>query len=262
MKTRVQVALLLLVIGVGEPGRTEAAQRNGSPNPDKKAAEMARGDAFVSVITQHTGEPILVIKYPWKRHARPSVEVRVLEPSEVDSPLIRPLLFLHTVMKGNVTTAVYRCQDDSEDTSQTATFSKDGMDFEVFGARNSLGRPSVCVACQTATQRRRTAAEVAEESDSVVESFTTSPKPETRAAFSLLDAWAVDERTLYLEPPAKYFPRPSKIRVWLLRHKDIVWTADVDWPGYPGATDTRDQPTAMDTAPTSPSVPQENLFAK
>ena len=238
MNTRVQVALLLLVIGVGEPARTEAAQPNGSPNPDKKAAEMDRGDAFVSVITQHTGEPILVIKYPWKRHARPSVEVRVLEPSEVDSPLIRPLLFLHTVMKGNVTTAVYRCQDDSEDTSQTATFSKDGMDFEVFGARNSLGRPSVCVACQTATQRRRTAAEAAqaaEESDSVIESFTTPPEPETRAAFPLLDAWAVDERTLYLELPAKHFSRPSKIRVWLLRHKDVVWTADADWPGAGGA---------------------------
>ena len=247
MKTRVHVALLLLVMGVGEPARTEAAQPNGSPNPDKKAAEMDRGDAFVSVITQHTGEPILVIKYPWRRHARPSVEVRVLEPSEVDAPLIRPLLFLHAIMKGDVTTAVYRCQDDSEGTSQTATFSREGMDFEVFGARNSLGRPSVCVACQTATRQRRTAAEAAEEaeeSDSVVESFTTPPpEPETRAAFSLLGAWAIDDRTLYLELPAKHFSRPSKIRVWLLRHKDIVWTADVVWPGTPGT-------------PSAPSAPE------
>ncbi|HUT89279.1 MAG TPA: hypothetical protein VMY37_07270 [Thermoguttaceae bacterium] len=249
MNTRVQVALLLLVIGVGEPGRTEAAQRNGSPNPDRKAAKMDRGDAFVSVVTQPTGEPILVIKYPWKRHARPSVEVRVLEPSEADNPLIRPLLFLHAIMKGDVTTAVYRCQDDSEDTSQTATFSRDGMDYEVFGARNSLGRPSVCVACQTATQRPRTVAEVVEESDSLIEASTTPPEPETRAAFPLLDAWAVDERTLYLELPAKYFSRPSKIRVWLMRHKDIVWTAEADWPGAGG---TPNAPAPLNSTPNAP----------
>ncbi len=234
MKTRVHVVLLLVVMGVGKPGRTEAAPRNGSPNPDKEAAEIARGDAYVSIITRHTGEPILVIEYPWRRHARPSVEVRVLEPSEVDAPLIRPLLFQHNIMKGNVNTAVFRCQDDSEGTSQTVTFRKEGMDFEAFGARNSLGRPSVCVACRTATDRPRTVAEVVEEGASEIESFTGPPQPETRAAFPLLDAWAVDGRTLYLELPARYFSRPGKIRVWLLRHKDIVWAANVDWPGAGG----------------------------
>lgn len=231
MKTRVHVVLLLVVMGTGEPGRTEATQGNGSPDPDKKAAETDRGDAYVSVVTRPTGEPLLMIEYPWKRHARPSVEVRVLEPSEVDAPLIRPLFFVHNFMKGNVTRIVYRCQDDSEGTSQAAAFRKDGTDFEVFGARSSLSRPSVCVACRTAPERPRTVAEVVEDSGTGIESSTTPPKPEIRAAFPLLDAWAVDGRTLYLALPAKYFSQPGKIRVWLLRDKDVVWTADADWPG-------------------------------
>jgi len=154
MKTRVHVVLLLLVIGTGEPGRTETAPSDASPNPHAEAAETPRGDAYVSLITRPTGEPILKIQYPWRRHARPSVEVRVLDPSEVDAPLIRPLLFVATIMKGKVTRTVYQCQDDSELTSQVATFRKEGMDFELFGARNALGRPSVCAACRTAPDRR------------------------------------------------------------------------------------------------------------
>jgi len=234
MKTRVHVVLLLVVTGVGAAARAEAAPGDASPNPGTEAAETPRGDAYVSLITRPTGEPILKIEYPWNRHARPSLEVRVLAPDEVDAPLIRPLFFVATIMEGEVTRTVYQCQGDSERTAQVATFRRDGMDFEVFGARNALGRPSVCAACRTAPGRRQTLAEVieeAEQSEPEIESLVEAPKPETRAVFPLLDAWAVDRRTLYLELPAKYFSQPSKIRVWLLRRDDVLWRADVDWPG-------------------------------
>lgn len=233
MNTRVCVVLLLVLIGMGKPDRIEGAQAGANPNPDDEAAETARGDDYVSIITRPAGEPILRIEYPWKRHSRPSVEVRVLEPSEVDAPLIRPLLFRHTFMKGNVTRIVYRCQYDSGGTSQVAAFRKEGTDFEVFGARNSLSRPSVCVASRTAPERPRTVAEVVEKEESGPETEMDAepPQPEIRAAFPLPDAWAVDGRTLCLELPAKYFSQPGTLRVWLLRQKNIVWTADVDWPG-------------------------------
>jgi hypothetical protein len=204
------VMLLVFVVCVWQTVQAETAPRSPGQRPGKGTTEAGQGDAFVSVITQHTGGPLLVIRYPWKRHALPSVEVRVLAEDEVDNRLLRPLFFQRRIMKGGITEAVYHCQDRSEGVRQTATFLKDNIDFDIFGARNSLGRPSVCVACRTTT---------------------VDPPPETRAAFCLLDAWALDERTLNLELPAKYFSEPGKIRVWLIRDKDIVWTATTTWPG-------------------------------
>jgi hypothetical protein len=230
------VVPVALVLGASAAARADAAQRRIDRPGKKLLSEPARGEAFVSVITQPTGEPILVVKYPWKRHAKPSIEVRVLDPSEVDNPLIRPLFFRHDIMKGDVTKSVYRCQDDSEDTSQTATFSEGNADFEIFGARNSLGRPAVSVACRIAP------AEISPETKSrfseraLAELEPLLPlrsEPETRAAYGLLDAWAVDERTLYLELPPSHFSQRSKIRLWFLRDKDVVWTANINWPGTP-----------------------------
>ncbi len=240
MKTRRQAALLL-VICTALPGVIGAAQPEPSPTADQRAGTPTRGEAFVSMLTRHSGAPILAVRYPWKRHARPSVEVRVLHSSELGAPLIRPMFFVHSLMKGNVTTAVYRCQDKSENVPQSAVFSKGEFDFEVFGARNSLGRPSVCVTARTANDRPRAPAkptqsqEADELSVALPESRLPARLPETRAAFPLLDAWAVDDHTLYLELPAKYFAQPCKLRIWLLRRSQIVWTATLDWPGYPDA---------------------------
>lgn len=213
MQTRFEVVVLLgLVICVAGPAPARSAGDETDRARTKHAAEPGRGESFVSVLTRHTGEPILVVKYPWKRHARPSVEVRILDEEEVDNRLIRPLFFMHDIFKGEVTTAVYHCVERSEDVPLTAAFSRGEIDFTIFGARNSLGRPSASVACRTTT---------------------VDPPPETRAAFCLLDTWAVDQRTLYLDLPSEYFARPRKIRVWFLRDKDIVWTADTTWPGTP-----------------------------
>ena len=228
--------LMVLVLGASPPWRAEAADRQIDRPAEKLVSEPTRGESFVSVITQPTGEPILAVNYPWKRHAKPSVEGRVLDPSEVDNSLIRPLFFRHDVMKGNVTKAIYQCQDKSEDLRQTATFSEGNADFEIVGVRNSLGRPAVCVACRIAPDEvsRETESLIAELARTGQESMLSLKfQRETRAAYCLLDAWAVDERTLYLELPASHFSQPSKIRVWLLRDKDIVWTADITWPGTP-----------------------------
>ena len=230
------LVLAVLVLVASAQSQAEAADRPIDRSAEKLVSEPARGESFVSVIRQPTGEPLLVIKYPWKRHAKPSIEVRVLDPSQLDSSLIRPLFFRHEIMKGDVTAAVYRCQDDSDDLPQTATFSEGTADFDVLGARNSLGRPSVCVACRIVPEpaSEKTAKLIADLARTGQDSaLTQSLQPETRAAYCLLDAWAVDARTLYLELPASHFSQPSKIRVWFLRGKDIVWMANTTWPGTP-----------------------------
>ncbi|MFH1265533.1 MAG: hypothetical protein ABIK89_07365 [Planctomycetota bacterium] len=234
MPTRLHVVLLLVfVISVAGPGGAKSAENDTKHPPKRTVPEVDRGESFVSVITQHTGEPILAIRYPWKRHAHPSVEVRILDKSEVGNRLIRPLFFVHDIFKGDVTMAVYRCEDRSENVAQRAAFSNDDFDFEVFGSRNSLGRPSVCVAGRTKPERHRARAASPQDDGFVDELLGGPPEPETRAAFCFLPTWSVDEQMLYLTLPSEYFPKPGKIRIWFLRDKDIVWTADTTWPGTP-----------------------------
>lgn len=235
MNTRLS-ATLLVAVAICYSGITRAERTQGHPDqrPKPNAAEAARGDAYVSVIKQHTGEPILAINYPWKRHARPSVEVRILDEKDVDNPLIKPLFFRHDIMKGAVTTAVYHCQDRSEDVPQTASFSKGTHDFEVLGARNLLGRPAVRVACRWRSTLADLPPKTAEALRSMDDEEITSrvmPPSETWAVFCLLGAWAVDQDTLYLELPSDYFAQQSKIRVWFLRENDVVWAANATWPG-------------------------------
>lgn len=179
---------------------------------ERTVPKVDRGEAYVSLLTRVTGEPILAIRYPWKRHARPSVEVRILDEAEPDGPLIRPQFFLSHIMKGDTTKAVYDGQDDSEDVAQRVTFTEGDVNFSILGARNVLGRPAVCVSSL---------------------SRPADAPPQTRAAFPLLLPWSIDERTLYLELPAEHFSKKAKIRIWFLRGKGIVWVADTTWPGTP-----------------------------
>ena len=170
----------------------------------------AERPSYLAVVRQPTGEPILVVDYPWPRHARPSVEVRLFAENEADNYLVRPLLFVDSFMKGEVTVNIYHCQDRSEDTPLSRPLSEGGIDFELLGKRNSLGKPSVCVACRARTGGTETGA---------------------FAVYCLLKSWAVDRRTLFLDLPPGYFSRPGKIRVWFLRGKDIVWSETATWPG-------------------------------
>ena len=209
MKTCLPVVMLFVICAL-QVVRVEPAERDAGQPKGNAAAEVGRGECFVSVFEQPTGEPILIIDYPWRRHARPSVEVRTLDDTEVGNSLIRPLFFVSDIMKGKVTTGVYHYQDLCEDVPQTATFAEGDIDFEILAQRNSLERPSVCVACR---------------------SEPVNSPPEARVAFCLLDAWAVNERMLHLELPPEYFSQPGKIRVWLLRGKDIVWSETAAWPG-------------------------------
>ena len=212
MKTR----LMWIVCGVLILMMTGTGEAVGQERPGATAGQPASGPAArvgvsrVAVMEQASGEPILVINYPWTKHARPSVEVRLLADAEADTYELRPLCFVDDFMKGEVTVRVYHCQDRSADTPLGITFTEREIEFEVLGERNSLGRPSVRVACRTKTGHREWGAV---------------------AVYCLLESWAVDQRTLYLDLPPAYFAKPGRIRVWFLRGKDIVWSELAKWPG-------------------------------
>ena len=67
-----------------------------------QAAESAtpgQDTNYVSIETPAGGEPMIVVRYPWKTHQKPSVEIRTYIQGEEDSPRVRPLFFHHEFLK-------------------------------------------------------------------------------------------------------------------------------------------------------------------
>jgi hypothetical protein len=83
-------------------------------------------------------------------------------------------------------------------------------EFEILGARNLLGRPAVTVVFPA----REVGADAA-----------------ARAVFFLLDSWAIDDHTLWLDLPGEHFSRPGRLRLWFYRDSTILWWKTLAWPG-------------------------------
>jgi hypothetical protein len=154
---------------------------------------------------------VLVITYPWKVHLRPSIEVRLVTGKDADLSDVRPLFFVKEYMKGAVTVNVYHCLDRAAGVPQRHAFTENGIELEILGRRNSLGRPSVCVARRVPDD---------------------DPAPGAAAVFCLLPSWAVDKGLLRLELPPDYFGDAGRIYVWFLRGGKVLWEERADWPGY------------------------------
>jgi hypothetical protein len=215
MRTPV-LAMTLLVASTSMIGTTRADVTNtasASSNGPATVMDMY-AESFVSIARRSTGEPILVVNYPWRKHARASIEIRQLASGEVDDGTVKSLLFRHELMKGAALVGISRCLDRCRDGQARAEFTQREIDFEVLGDRNSFGSPSVCVACRTKYK-------------------ATGGKTVSRAVFPLLEPWAVDNRKLYLDLPSDYFPQECMVRVWMLRGHDVIWTTTVRWPGDP-----------------------------
>jgi hypothetical protein len=180
-------------------------------NKDWTAAEL-RGtpQPYAEITLAPTGKPLLAIRYPWQVHARPSVEVRWLGDDEADTGEIRPLQFVADLMKGEILSAVYDCRDKAAQTPLKKTLKVHRREFEVFGDRNLLGKPAATI---------------------VFPEQATGTDRAARAVFFLLDSWAVDPRTLWLELPAADFTRPGRIRVWFYREGNVLWWKTLAWPG-------------------------------
>ena len=211
MRTPV-MALTLLVASTSIPGTTPADAADAASNGSATVMQM-QAESFVSIARRSTGQPILVVKYPWREHAGASIEIRQLASDEVDNWEIKPLLFRDELMKGPALVSVSRCLDSCSDGPAKAEFTEGEIDFEILGDRNSFSSPSVCVACRTKYK-------------------PTGGKTVSRAVFPLLEPWSADKRRLYLDLPTGYFPQECLVRVWMLRGRDIVWSTTVRWPGH------------------------------
>jgi hypothetical protein len=215
VKSRLALVLLLLCVGWsrvagGAPAESQPAEK--TPAPKSTEASYAR------VVRPYTGSPVLVIEYPWNIHASPSVEVQLLSDGDTDLLGSKPLCFVDAYMKGQLLLDVHSTRDRGERLAFTMKTTERGTDLEINGRRNSLSRPAVWIDCHLKTPDLM--------------------KTETRSVFCLLDSWAVDRRTLYLDLPAKYYAQPGKLRVWFLREKDTVWIQTVAWPGMPKSAES------------------------
>ena len=219
MRTPV-LALTLLAASTSIPGTTRAdATDTASVASSGPATAMDMyAESFVSIARRPTGQPILVVNYPWREHAEASIEIRQLASDEVDDLGLKPLLFRHELMKGPALVSISRCLDRCSEGRARAEFTRREIDFEILGDRNSFSSPSVCVACRTKYK-------------------PTGGQTVSRVVFPLLEPWSADRRRLYLDLPTEYFPQECMVRVWMLRGQDVVWTTTVRWPGYSRAQD-------------------------
>ncbi len=167
-------------------------------------------DSYVEILKEPNRRPILAIRYPWKVHLQPSVEIRRLADNEADTGEIRPLRFVGDLMKGDVKVAAFQCRDRSAQLPLSRKFDKAELKFEIIGAKNRLGNGAAYAL------------------------VPPDPKVEgsvARAAYVLLDSWALDERTLLLELPEQHFSEPGRVRVWFFREGTVLWWKTVLWPG-------------------------------
>ncbi len=182
----------------------------------------------VRILQDHDGDLVLALHRPWKSFSRPSVEVCLLPDSLPATAKIRPMYFVSNYLKGQVTADLYRSLDQADEVPVRHPFSEKGLEFEIIGNRNSLGKAAVCVACRT------------EAPAEVPAKFATGdPKDAkglSRATFCLLDHWAVEQESLYLDLPENYFSAPGRLQIWLLRDNRIVWSDTIRWPGVASAS--------------------------
>ena len=177
------------------------------------ARAEADGAPFISIARQPTGQPILVVDYPWQEYGKASIEIRQVASDEVDNWQVKPLFFVRELFNGQTSMAISRCLIAAGDTAVSAEFTQREIDFEILGDRNSFGSPSVSVACRTEYKPSGEEATV------------------SRAVFPSLECWSPEKSKLYLDLPVEYFPTECKVRVWLLRGDKVVWAATVQWPG-------------------------------
>lgn len=169
-------------------------------------------NSFVSLVQTRIGQHTLVVNYPWKVHQRPSVEVRLVTKKATDPNGARPLFFVDEYLKGEVSMKVYRCLDAASRTGTTERLKENGIEMEILGRRNSLGKPSVSIV-------RKISAD-------------DDPTPGSAAIFCHLPAWSVNRAMLYLDLPRQYFSESGQLHVWFLRGDKVLWEQRVDWPGY------------------------------
>ncbi len=205
----------LLAAGVWPVAVRAEAPQVAPPATPSAGSSAAQQPRHLSLFALESGLPLLVVDYPWKVHAKTSIEV-YLVPAGAEPPRrIEPFLFRHRFFHGGVLVAAYECLDEAARVPTSTTFTQDETDWEILGARNDLGRPAVTV-LRRFSAKDRTAAR---------------GEPGALAVFLFLEHWAVRADRLHLELPESDFAGPGTLHVWFLRGEKPLWKETLAWPG-------------------------------
>jgi hypothetical protein len=201
--------LLTLALLVGSSAIAQAQSGDAGAKP-----RQPQEPPHVSLVKHRSGAPVLLMEYPWKVHARASIELRLVtgdNPQPVEAP---PLYFLQTRMK-KANDAVQRCYSHASEAGEKAPFkTDDGIDLEIIGRRNVLEKPSLYVVERIKADKKDEGATAG-----------------AAAALIMLDSWAMNEKLLYVDLPPDAFAAPGKLHVWFLRADKPLWKEVIDWPG-------------------------------
>lgn len=224
-----------------------------------KLSSSESGRSWVDVSTYPKDKPMLIVHYPWKALTKASIEARMLrednpstEESEEDDDdnALRPLAFVARMMRGDVTLAVYRCLDLTEEAKRVKSFTtpvlrhpdRSAAEFQVIAQKNHLGRAAGTVVFPPMKGGKDPKGNA-----------LPSPEPMARAIYFPLAPWATDQETLRIELPSEHFAKPGRLRIWFLRDGDTIWWQTVAWPGLPnGATAEKDATKSSGATGTEP----------
>jgi hypothetical protein len=190
-----------------------------SPGAAPAAAKQGNRTSYVSIVRGRGGQQTLVIDYRWKLHRDASVEVQLV-PAEARSPAVAPLYFASEYFKRDVSRKVFHCLDAADMREAVDSFTQDKIDFEIIGRRNWLGRAAVVV--------------LARDTPEPAHGKEVKTVDSPRAAFLMLECWALGDQSLGLDLPRDRFAPPGTLHVWFLRSNRVLWEETVAWPGYGG----------------------------
>jgi hypothetical protein len=212
--------------------RAEPPDAAAPSAPAEAKKKKKNATSYATLVRERSGQQTLAIHYRWKVHGQASVEV-LLTPAAAPSTIVAPLYFVGEYFKGDASRKIYRCLDAAEGHETVDSFVEDKMDFQIIGRRNSLDRPAVFVLPhdQPETASEKTADKAAGKASKNASDKEAESAASPRAVFPLLDAWALDDRSLSLELPREAFATAGQLHVWFLRSDRVLWEETVPWPG-------------------------------
>jgi hypothetical protein len=163
---------------------------------------------------------VLAVKYPWKKHEKASLEVRLITDKKEFDARVKPLRLASMRLETETEARLFKMFDDALDRPSTWNTEIGGLKWDILAHANYRGRGSMW--------------------------FVTTPEKGAKkenafignaAVFSPLDPWVIGGRLMIFDLPRDSFGKPGKMYVWFLRGDRIVWQQELMWPGQKGAKD-------------------------
>jgi hypothetical protein len=201
MKYSAAAALTLVFFAAGVLRAQDASKADANDPSAAKCVSLERSAA---------GENVLLVDYPWRKHEKPSIEVRLITEKSAYAARAKPQRLAEMPIDEKMQRRIYTAFDTAIDRPSTGKFEIGGMKWDIYARSNHLGQGALW--------------------------FVNTPeakddKSGAAAVFFPPDPWAVNDRVLLLDLPRETFYKPGKLHVWFLRCDRIVWQEEIDWPG-------------------------------